>query len=74
MQRLCHLQQAVARIEACPEDRCGLWDDGGCVVAGIRPELSTNPALAEHLLSFRRQIEEAGPGPHRAYDLPPGLR
>lgn len=47
MQRLCHLQQAVARIEACPEDRCGLWDDGGC--------------------------EEAGPGPHRAYYLWPGL-
>lgn len=74
MQRLCDLQQAVGRIEACPEDDCGLWDDGRCVVAGIRPELSKNPALAEYLLSLRRRIEEAEPGPPRAYDLPPGLR
>ena len=75
MQRLCQLQQAVGRTEGCPEDRCGLWDDGRCSVAGIAPEVSTNPALAEHLLSLRRRIEDAGPGPNtRAYDLPPGLR
>jgi hypothetical protein len=74
MKRLCELQQAVGRIEVCPEDRCGLWDNGQCSVAGIRPELSTNPALAEHLLSLRRRIEEAEPAPPRAYDLPPGLR
>jgi hypothetical protein len=74
MQRLCELQQAMGRIEVCPEDRCGLWDDGQCSVAGIRPEVSTNPALAEHLLSLGRRMEEAKPGRPRAYDLPPGLR
>ena len=75
MQRLCQLQQAVGRTESCPEGRCGLWDDGRCSVAGIAPDVSTNPALAEHLLSLRRRIEDAGPGPNtRAYDLPPGLR
>lgn len=74
MQRLCQLQQAVGRIEACSEDLCGLWDGGQCSVVGLRPELSKNPALAEYLLSLRRRIEEAGPGAHRVYDLPPGLR
>jgi hypothetical protein len=72
MQRLCHLELAVGRTSSCPEERCGFWDDG-CAVTALRPDLSTNPELAEFLLALRRAVEQkAPPSPYGL--LPPGLR
>lgn len=75
MQQLCHLEEAVGREVPCPEERCGFWDNG-CAVAGIRPDYSTNPRLAEFLLMFRRRIEAEAPTPLPSVRelLPPGLR
>lgn len=72
MQRLCHLDAAVGRTSPCPEERCGLWDDG-CALSAIRSDFSTNPELAEFLLALRRRVEQKAP--ESPYDLlPPGLR
>jgi hypothetical protein len=72
MLRLCHLELAVGRTSPCPEERCGFWDDG-CAVAGLRPDFSTNPELAEFLLVLRRRVEQKAPD--TPYELlPPGLR
>jgi hypothetical protein len=75
MQQLCHLEAAVGRDAVCPEDRCGLWDDG-CAVAGIRPDFATNRQLAQFLLTLRRRIEAEAPSPPLSAlaFLPPGLR
>jgi hypothetical protein len=72
MERLCHLELAVGRTSPCPEERCGLWNDG-CAVSAVRPDLSTNPRLAEFLLALRRTVEQKAT-PSQYGLLPPGLR
>jgi hypothetical protein len=58
---LCTLQVAVGEVEACPGVRCPFWetDGGGCALAAIGPELAGRPAVAEHLLELRHDLELA---------------
>ena len=56
---LCDLQLASGRIEPCPEAGCPFWDEGTCVVAGLRPDFEQDPELTHLLLSLRARL--AGP-------------
>lgn len=56
---LCDLQVAAGRVEACPEAGCPFWDEGECVVAGLRPDFEQDPELTQLLLSLRARL--AGP-------------
>ena len=60
-QGLCTLQYTVGRVEPCPGAACPFWEgeQGACVLAPVRPELDGRPALAQHLLGLRRELEGA---------------
>jgi hypothetical protein len=60
----CHLQAAAGRIEACPERACPFWDDGECVIAGLRPDFEHDPGLVQLLLSLRARLAD---GPSRGW-------
>ena len=53
---LCDLQLAAGRVEPCPEAGCPFWDDGECVVAGLRPDFEHDPELTQVLLSLRNRL------------------
>ena len=59
--KACALQDAVGRVEACPGVRCPFWDAQGigCVIAPVEIELPHQPALAQHLLALRMQLDSA---------------
>jgi hypothetical protein len=64
----CHLQAAAGRVEACPETGCPFWDDGECVVAGLRPDYEHDPELVQLLLLLRTRLaggQERGWSPLR---------
>jgi hypothetical protein len=69
---LCDLQLAAGRVEPCPEAGCPFWDEGECVVAGLRPDFEHDTELTHLLLSLRAKL--AGPE-HRDWSplrlLPP---
>jgi hypothetical protein len=54
--RLCHLQGAAGRVEVCPEAGCPFWDQGACVIAGLRPDFEHDPELVQMLLSLRDRL------------------
>ena len=54
--RLCDLQLASGRIEPCPEAGCPFWDEGTCVVAGLRPDFEQDPELTQLLLTLRNRL------------------
>ena len=59
---LCTLQYAVGRTERCPGERCPFWEEEveiGCVVAPIERQLIDQPALAQHLLELRADLDRA---------------
>ena len=57
---LCNLQYAVGRTESCPGERCPFWEEGvGCVVRPIECHLIDQPALAQHLLALRADLDRA---------------
>ena len=56
---LCDLQLAAGRVEPCPEAGCPFWDEGECVVAGLRPDFEHDTELTHLLLSLRAKL--AGP-------------
>jgi hypothetical protein len=56
---LCDLQVAAGRIEPCPEAGCPFWDEGECVVAGLRPDFEQDAELTQLLLMLRARL--AGP-------------
>ena len=57
---LCNLQYAVGRTESCPGERCPFWEEGvGCVVGPIECHLIDQPALAQHLLALRANLDRA---------------
>ncbi len=57
---LCNLQYAVGRTESCPGERCPFWEEGvGCVVGPIECHLIDQPALAQHLLALRANLDHA---------------
>lgn len=62
---LCTLQYAVGRTEACPGARCPFWEEEvevGCVVRPIVRQLIEQPALAQHLLELRADLDCARTG------------
>jgi hypothetical protein len=62
--RLCRLHYAAGRIEACPGERCGLWEPGGVVLEGRcaldRVDLIGRPAFVDWLLQLREAMESPG--------------
>lgn len=62
----CHLLAAVDILEPCPGNDCPFWEES-CLLAGVRPDLSTNPALVQFLLGLREKLEVA-PRPYVAYE------
>jgi len=62
--RLCRLQHAAGRVEACPGACCPFWEPGGAVLAGRcaldQVDLSARPELAAWLLRIRKRLEAAG--------------
>lgn len=62
---LCTLQYAVGRTEICPGERCPFWEEEvevRCVVAPIERQLIEQPALAQHLLELRADLDRARHG------------
>jgi hypothetical protein len=59
--RLCHLEQAIGRAAACPEEHCPFWEPGGavlegrCLFEGI--DVARDPDLAPWLLAIRGRVE-----------------
>ena len=71
----CELQMAAGRVEACPGAGCPFWDDGGCVIAALRPDFEQDPELTQLLLALRSRLARPK---HRAWAplrlLPPLYR
>lgn len=61
--RLCSLEAAVGRTEACPEDDCPFWEPGGAVLGGRcafeQLGLSADSELAAWLLEIRARLASA---------------
>jgi hypothetical protein len=61
--RLCSLEVAVGRNEACPEDACPFWEPGGAALAGQcaveHLGVDPDPALATWMLEIRRRLVNA---------------
>lgn len=53
---LCDLQLASGRVERCPRARCPFWDEGECVVAGLRADFEQDRELTQLLLSLRNRL------------------
>jgi hypothetical protein len=62
--RLCSLETAVGRSQACPEDACPFWEPGGAALDGRcafeELGLSADAGLASWLLEIRERLEAAG--------------
>ena len=56
---LCRIESALGRSTPCPAERCSLWQDGACVVAGLSVDLTRTPGLAELLLDVRKRLDDA---------------
>ena len=85
--KLCPLQYAAGRIEACPRESCPFWEEGGvvleaaCALDRLGLDLDHNPQLAHWLLKLRRLLIEAKrpterEEAHHLFErlLPPGVR
>jgi len=61
--RLCSLEAAVGKAEACPEDACPFWEPGGAVLGGrcAFDQLGITPeaGLATWLLEIRERLASA---------------
>lgn len=61
--RLCSLEAAVGRLEACPEDGCPFWEPGGAVLGGRcafeELDIEADAALATWLLEIRERLASA---------------
>ncbi len=64
-ERICLLQYALSRVEACPRtSRCGFWEEGGavldegCLLERILPSEDWTPELAARWLRVRRRVEQ----------------
>lgn len=71
MTRACDIESALGREVTCPERACPLYENGACVVVGLRADLGGSPELARLLLTVRDAL---GPRPAAFAGLPaPGL-
>jgi hypothetical protein len=43
-------------LEPCPGEQCPFWEDS-CLLAGLRSDFPTNPALVQFLLGLRERLE-----------------
>lgn len=59
--RLCLLEAAVGKVEACPEGGCPFWEPGGAALGGRCPfeKLEADGALATWLLEIRERLASA---------------
>jgi hypothetical protein len=61
--RLCSLETAVGRSEACPEDACPFWEPGGAALGGRcafeQHGVAADEELAAWLLEIRGRLESA---------------
>lgn len=61
--RLCTLEAAVGKSEACPEDACPFWEPGGAVLGGRcaweQLGVAADSELATWLLEIRGRLEAA---------------
>ncbi|HEY8107467.1 MAG TPA: hypothetical protein VIC70_02090 [Gaiellaceae bacterium] len=61
--RLCSLESAVGKREACPEGACPFWEPGGAVLDGRcaveELDLAADAALAAWLLEIRARLASA---------------
>jgi hypothetical protein len=64
----CALQDAAGRVEACPEEGCPFWEEGGavlesgCAIERLSLDLARRPELAQHLLEIRLELDRARHG------------
>jgi len=63
--KLCVLQYAAGRVEACARGHCPFWEEGGvvvgegCALQRLGLDLERNPELVSWLLKVRRRLDEA---------------
>ena len=61
--RLCTLEAAVGKVEACPEDSCPFWEPGGAALVGRcafeELDVAADAALATWLLELRERLATA---------------
>ena len=61
--RLCTLEGAVGKVEACPEGACPFWEPGGAVVGGRcafeQLDVRADTSLAAWLLEIRERLASA---------------
>ena len=61
--RLCSLEEAVGKVEACPEGACPFWEHGGAALAGRcafeELDVSADASLANWLLELRERLASA---------------
>ena len=61
--RLCSLEAAVGKAEACPEGGCPFWEPGGAVLGGRcafeELDVEADVALATWLLEIRERLASA---------------
>jgi len=61
--RLCSLEEAVGRCEACPEGACPFWEPGGAALDGRcafeQLDVAADEDLAAWLLELRERLATA---------------
>jgi hypothetical protein len=61
--RLCSLEAAVGRSQACPEDACPFWEPGGAVLGGRcaleHLDVADDAPTASWLLEIRERLAAA---------------
>jgi hypothetical protein len=61
--RLCTLEAAVGRLEACPEGGCPFWEPGGAALGGRcafeELDVQVDATLATWLLEIRARLASA---------------
>lgn len=61
--RLCTLEAAAGRAQACPEDACPFWEPGGAALAGRcafeQLDVAADASLAAWLLELRERLATA---------------
>ena len=63
MEKACTLQDAVGRSERCPGETCPFWERGaGCVLEAVETHLRSLPAVAQHLLEIRSELDRVRVG------------